>query len=285
MHAIPGPRQRALFPLKVTTPSAWQPPLDAWLGYLSAARPASTLYLREYHLRRFAASHPDPWAVDLDELGRWLGAHGWAPETRRSYRSSLRSFYQWARATGRLEADPTAELLPIRVPRGEARPAPDAVYRAAVASADDRVALMLELGRQAGLRRGEIARVHSGDVEADLVGWTLRVTGKGGVVRRVPMLDDLARRLRALPTGYAFPGQIDGHLSPAYVGKLMSRALDPGWTAHGLRHSFASAAHEASGHDLPLTQSLLGHASIETTRRYVLVDDASKRAAVLRGAA
>lgn len=41
--------------------------------------------------------------------------------------------------------------------------------------------------------------------------------------------------------GHVFPGRIDGHLSAAYVGKRISKLLPPNWTAHTLRHRFASA--------------------------------------------
>lgn len=274
-----------LFP-GIMIPNPWEAPISAWLGFLSSARPESTRYLRGYHLRRFAGDHSgDPWTVSVDDLASWLGSHDWSAETRRSYQSSLRSFYRWAHATGRIDHDPAAQLLPVKVPRGVPRPAPDAVYLDALAHADRRVALMLRLARDAGLRRGEIARVHSDDLEPDLDGWSLRIRGKGDVVRMVPLVDQLADQLRALPAGWAFPGQIAGHLSPHHAGKLMSAALAPGWTAHPLRHSFATHTHTASGHDLRLVQDLLGHASISTTQRYVAVADAAKRAAVRLAAA
>jgi site-specific recombinase XerC len=45
------------------------------------------------------------------------------------------------------------------------------------------------------------------------------------------------------------------------------RALGMGWTAHQLRHRFATRVHDASG-DLLVTQALLGHASPTTTAIY-----------------
>lgn len=56
-------------------------------------------------------------------------------------------------------------------------------------------------------------------------------------------------------------------------------------TAHPLRHSFATHAHRSSGRDLRQVQTLLGHASIATTQRYVLVDDGELRATVIAAAA
>ena len=263
----------------------WGPALTSWSAWMTAARRSpETIRLRLYQVGRFATGTPDPWTVTVDDLTEWLAAHRWAAETARSYRASLRSFYQWAHLTRRIEADPSALLPAVRVPIGQPRPAPEAVYRGGLELADARVGLMLALAWCEGLRRGEIARIHSEDLEPDLEGWTLRVTGKGGRVRRVPLLTELAGQLRALPAGFAFPGKDDGHLSPRWVGRLIADALPGGWTAHPLRHAFATRTHAASGHDLRVVQELLGHSSLATTQRYVAVDDAAKRDAVRRAA-
>lgn len=263
----------------------WASALASWSAWMTSAhRSRETIAMRVYHVSRFAQSTRDPWVVTVDELAEWLGSHRWAAETARSYRASMRSFYQWAYLTRRVVEDPSALLPAVRVPIGEPRPAPEAVYRGGCEVADARVRLMLALAWCEGLRRGEIARIHSDDLEPDLTGWSLRVAGKGGRVRRVPLLGEIAEQLQALPAGYAFPGKDDGHLSPRWVGRLIADALPGNWTAHPLRHAFATRTHESSGHDLRVVQELLGHSSLATTQRYVAVDDAAKRAAVLRAA-
>ncbi|WP_419817020.1 tyrosine-type recombinase/integrase [Glaciibacter flavus] len=138
---------------------------------------------------------------------------------------------------------------------------------------------MLRLAHDAGLRRREIALVHSDDVFEDLHGWSLRVHGKGNKERDVPLTPRLAFELRALPYGWAFPGAIDGHLSPRRVGELAVDVLPSPWTIHTLRHSFATRAY---GHesDLFVVQELLGHASPATTRVYVQVQSSKLRSTV-----
>jgi len=129
------------------------------------------------------------------------------------------------------------------------------------------VLLMLMLGSFAGLRRAEIARVHTND----LVGGILHVAGKGGVHRDIPLPASLAAAIRALPAGWIFPsGSASGHLTPGYVGKLLSRALPGQWTAHTLRHAAATAWH-AAGLDLHELAELLGHESVRTTQVYVAI--------------
>ena len=156
---------------------------------------------------------------------------------------------------------------------------PEDILNAALAAADDRVRLMLQLASREGLRRGEIARVHSDDLTRDLGGSSLLVHGKGGAERIVPVGDDLARMLRHLPYGWAFPGAIDGHLSAARVGELVSAVLPRGWSAHPLRHRFATVTY-AGCHDLLTVQQLLGHSRPETTQLYVQLPDDSLRDAL-----
>lgn len=251
----------------------------------AAHRPHTTIKLRGYQLRRFARGHADrqPWRLTLADLADWLGGHDWSAETRRSYRASLRTFYGWAELAGHVERSPAALLPAIRPPRSRPRPAPEEALRQALAAGTDRERLMVMLAAYVGLRRGEVARVHTRDVEEDLEGWSLRITGKGGHVRRVPLTPAVALALRALPAGWAFPGAIDGHLSPEYVGKLVSRLLPDGWTTHTLRHRFATRCY-ALNRDLVTVQELLGHARIETTRIYTEAPVGALRAAVMAAA-
>lgn len=257
--------------------------ITSWATWLRAAgRPATTIGLRTYHVRRVMGEiETDPWSLTTEMLVDYLGAQNWAPETRRSYRASLRSFYKWAQATGRRGDDPAALLPTIKLPRGIPRPTPDAMYREALTKADDRVRLMVQLAAWCGLRRGEIARVRREDVVEDLVGHSLIVKGKGGHERLVPLMPDLARTLLEAPPGWIFPSSArpGAPLTAHHVGKLVSGVLPEGWTCHTLRHRCATVAYEAD-RDLRAVQELLGHAKPETTARYTRVPLDAIRAAV-----
>ena len=135
---------------------------------------------------------------------------------------------------------------------------------------------MMRLAADCGMRRDEIAVAHSHDVFEDLLGWTIVAHGKGGKQRNVPLTRGLAAILRDQPYGYFFPGDEDGHLSPRWVGKLVNRLLDGGWTIQSLRHRFAARTHRVN-HDLAVVQDLLGHASPATTRIRVATDDTDRR--------
>ncbi len=284
-----GPQPRKL-------PPAWAQPVDDYLAWLRAAgRTEGTLDVRRWWIRRLAEVAPDPMTVTTQQLAQWLSAPDWSPEFRRAGLSSVRSFYRWAERTGLVAASPAALLDPVSRPRVLPRPAPDEALRDALAAADDRQRLALKLAAYAGLRRAEIAALHTRHVSDT----EILVVGKGGHHRRIPLHLDLALELRAelarrrdgrhgsgwsgdfvTATGYLFPStQHPGPITAAQLGRIVAACLPPGWTCHTLRHRFATAAY-AVERDLRAVQDLLGHAKPETTAIYAAVPEGALRSAV-----
>lgn len=257
----------------------------------------TTRHHRRYQLRRLAEVYPrrSPWRLRTRDLVAWLSEQdSWAPETMRSYRTTLRAFYSWGVEAGHARSNPAARLPAVRIPSTLPRPTPEPVAMVALASSSDRDRLILALAAYAGLRRAEIAALRWDDVVGDGTSAHLRVKGKGGKVRAVPLHIELAcllelerarRDLGRFGTGYRyntrgpmrpyiFPGQGPGHITPNAVGKAAARALGGGWGVHSLRHRFATRAY-AGSRDLLALQALLGHAKPETTRRYTEISDAA----------
>lgn len=264
-----------------TMPHPWRVEVNAWVAALRAAgRPDTTIKTRTEHVRWLAtwANPRGPWDLDVEDLIIWMSGRAWARETRRGVRSSLRGFYRWgAGARGVLDI---ADGLPtVRPAQPRPHPTPERDYRRAVMGAPTRERLMLRLAAEAGMRRAEVACVHSRDLVEDLGGWSIRVHGKGDREREVPLPTSLAVELRRLPAGFVFPGQIEGHLSPRWVGTVVARLLPAGYTMHSLRHRFATSAYRVS-RDMFTVQELLGHASPVTTRDYVQLDVGSRRRVV-----
>ncbi len=139
---------------------------------------------------------------------------------------------------------------------------------------------MLMFAAYAGLRVSEVARVRF----EDIVGDSLRVHGKGGRDRVVPLhpvlLEAVTVAAAGASAGWIFPGRWDSHVTPQNVTVRMKRLLGPGWSGHTLRHRFASRAY-AADRDLRAVQELLGHSKPETTARYTAVPDGALRAAVM----
>lgn len=242
--------------------------LDQWRDFMQAGNlSGGTVILRLSHISRCLADVGGELAdITEDDLLGWLSAHPWSASTRRSARSSLRVFWSWAARRGLCD-DVSVDLPRTSVPRAVPRPVDDPVILAALRIADDRTQLMVELMTYGGLRRCEVAPVRGDEIE----GQWLRVTGKGGHMRMVPLPPHLCRRLAAYGARWVFPGAIDGHLSARRVGELVGAVLPEGVTAHMLRHRFATVAYQTS-RDIRAVQSLLGHARLDTTMIYTRVD-------------
>jgi len=143
---------------------------------------------------------------------------------------------------------------------------------------------MFELMYSSGLRLAELVSIDL--VDLDLSVGQVRVTGKGGKVRDLPVG---AHAIEAINKwlGYrrSLPGADDKAVFLSSRGKRIaprtvqmrlkklaeSQGLDRDCYPHMLRHSFASHLLESSG-DLRAVQELLGHADISTTQIYTHLD-------------
>jgi integrase/recombinase XerC len=140
---------------------------------------------------------------------------------------------------------------------------------------------VLSLCYGAGLRISEALAVTPEDLEST----ALRVTGKGGKVRMVPLIGAVREAIEAYrglcPFVVArgeplFRGIKGGVLSPRLIQMRVAElrgalGLPPSATPHALRHSFATHLLGRGG-DLRAIQELLGHASLSTTQVYTAVD-------------
>ena len=265
-------------------PPTWAKEINNWATALKVAdRSPQTIETRTEHLRRFArqTGAGGPALVSRNRLIDWASTQEWARETRRSIYTSIRAFYTWAYETDRVSENISDALPKVKASEPAPRPAPENVYRVSLANADARVRLILRLAGEAGLRRGEIAQISKDDLTRDLMGYSLRVHGKGGKVRTVPLTEPLARmRIDYLGRRYwLFPSPAGGHLTPRHVGKLASKVMPDIWTLHTLRHRFATVTYDGT-RDLIVIQQLLGHSSVATTQRYIATPQDRLRQAV-----
>lgn len=149
-------------------------------------------------------------------------------------------------------------------------------------AARDRAVLTLLYG--CGLRISEALSLRRSDAPLPE---TLRITGKGGKTRIVPVLPAVKEAVDAYLALQPFVSTSDnalfcarrgGPLSPRHVQATVQRlrnrlGLPERTTPHALRHSFATHLLGA-GADLRAIQELLGHASLSTTQKYTGVDAA-----------
>lgn len=265
---------------KISAPVPWRKSIEGWTDTLKAAGlSAQTIKSRRYKMAHLAAllMPSGPEDVTTEQIVQAFARQQWKPETRKAYRNTISSFFRWLHKSGRRADDPSLDVPRVKKPHAHPRPCPDRYIAAAMEMATSSERLMIRLGAECGLRRGEIARVHSDDVVADSAGRSLIVRGKGDKQRIVPLPDDLAGIIMDA-RGYLFPGRFGGHVEESYIGDHISRLLPDGYAAHTLRHRFATTAYAAT-HDLFVVAELLGHESVETTEHYVAMPDGRLREA------
>lgn len=221
-----------------------------------------------------------PAHMGLAEVREYLLHHiraGRSTSTQQVYLCALRFLY-------RVTLERPSELATLVGPRRIQR-LPEVLSRDEVAailrtvrSPRHRAVLMTMYG--AGLRVGEACRLRPTDIDSQRGVIRIR-DGKGGRDRVVMLSPRLLEELRSYwrlvrPSGgYFFPAARGGVLRSESVRAVLKRAaasvgIAKRVTPHCLRHSFATHLLEA-GTDARAIQVLLGHASIETTQRYMQV--------------
>ena len=258
--------------------------------------------------RGLAAATLSAYRSDLARFSRWLSGRGRRleearrldvldflgehahrpPRTTARRLSALRRFYQHLEREGRIASNPCERVGAPRI----GRPLPGTlsepdVERLLAAPDTETVSgvrdrAMLEVLYATGLRVSELIGLRSEQV--NLVQGVLRVTGKGGRERLVPLgesavewLERFLRSARAdilgaghssalFPTsrGRAMTRQAFWHLVKRYAVRAgITRDISP----HTLRHAFATHLLD-HGADLRVVQMLLGHRDISTTQIY-----------------
>ena len=275
------------------------PELAEFLAWLSQVQRASPQTQRAYlnDLRQLQAWLSERRKgfdqADRDDLRAFLGAR-WGsdkPSTLARKQSSLRAFYEQRVRLGKLADSPARRMVTPK----------QRVSLPNVVSVDDVFALLvspsprtatglrdrcaLELLYGAGLRVSELVGLDLADLLDG--GTALRVDGKGGRERVLPLVEKARVALRAWlgRSGELLRGRADcgalllNRSAGRLTGRSVARALDRYALVcgarrhvhpHALRHSFATHLLDM-GADLRGIQELLGHASLSTTQRYTHV--------------
>lgn len=282
--------------------------MQGWLTDLASLRDASDATVDAYardltDFLDFQAHHagdvPGPSALralSASDMRAWMAAQrarGVGSRSLARRLSAVKGFYRWWAEREGFDATP---ILSMRAPKhGRRLPRPlsiegarDMIETVGQQDARDWVAArdtaILTLLYGCGLRRSEALSLDAATLP---LGDTLRIRGKGGKDREVPVLPaarDAVARYAALcphdlrPGTPIFRGIRGGPLNGRLVAKVMERArmqlgLPATATPHALRHSFATHLLNAGG-DLRAIQELLGHASLTTTQAYTAVDTA-----------
>ena len=265
-----------------------------WRASLTAVGLAErTIDTYARHLKRFTTAFPavTVQALNLKQILTYSNRLGQAKSAKTVglFYSSVRSFCRFCIDAGLRDDDPTLRLrypkrkktLPrplkkqqiasllyeLRQPVG-LPPVIDFYWR--------RNRLVIYLMLYAGLRLSETAGLRWADVSDDLL---IVRDGKGGNDRSVPLhaalkeqlSDPLVRRgdtVITRPNGGLMDYKSISHIFDRWIPREIGNMLDFTFTAHQLRHSFATfmVANQAN---IMAVKELMGHKDIDTTKQYV----------------
>ncbi len=270
--------------------------LDA--AWLQSGLSRNTLAAYRSDIEKYAAHLESrgtrPSAAGRTDIMDYLAARMASGHSARSVArlvTALRRFYRHLLAENLVNQDPTLDLASPKL----GRPLPKSMSESQVVdllnAPDTGAALglrdraMLETLYATGLRVSELVELSLSRV--DLVTGVVKVTGKGGRERLVPLgeecLEWIGRYARS-----ARPEILDGRRSEAlfvtrrggpmtrqafwqHVKRYATRAgIGAGISPHTLRHAFATHLIN-HGADLRSVQMLLGHADLSTTQIYTHV--------------
>lgn len=207
-----------------------------------------------------------------------------APASRRNHLFVISGFCDWLVDRKLLRSNPTRTIERPRVPRRNPRAIEaDQVARLLSMCADTRARLIVMLMVQEGLRCAEVCMLEVGDIS-----WqhqTLRVVGKGGHERYLPITDETRETLDGYlaehpattgplirsfsnPDRGIRPGTLSHYLAAWMLDAGVKRSGGDGVSGHALRHTAATDMLRNGAH-LRDVQHALGHAHLVTTERYL----------------
>lgn len=205
---------------------------------------------------------------------------GIQPVSVNTYLRCIRAFLRWAYAEGHLSA-----IFPVPKLKHEekviATLRPDQIQRILRArpknTTERRLHTLALTLMDTGMRIAEALRLEQGDLDFDSL--LIRVCGKGGKQRLVPMSLELRKVLfrfvGARRSGPVFATRSGTRLGQRNTlrdfkafGERIGAITDVRFSFHTLRHTFA-LNYIRSGGDVFRLQRILGHSTLEMTRRYV----------------
>ncbi len=216
--------------------------------------------------------------------------------------AGLRAFCRYLKREGMLATDPLLDLatprLPQRLPHYLSIAEVDRLLRQPRLDTPRglRDGAMLEALYATGLRVSELVSLPMSALHL-AEGW-IKVRGKGGKERLIPLGEPAVARLHAYLTGPRERLMRGAHTTQVFVNgrgegltrqgfwKLLRRyarqaGIAKPMSPHTLRHSFATHLLER-GADLRSVQQMLGHSDISTTQIYIHVLEARLRSAYQR---
>ena len=249
-----------------------------------------TIYQRRCALLRLRRRlGKDPALATREDLEVWQRSLALIPSSTRTELVHVTQYYKYLYREGLISADPSVFLIKPQLPQRFPRPMPETALHTALENAPADIRLMLVLAAYEGLRAGEMSRIDRADIIDGNTPPVMRIDGKGGRTRVVPLSARVLRELRMF--GHAGRGPLfrrrdgrPGHVRPHRISQMVNdylRGMGIAHTCHSLRARFGTEVYALTP-DLRIAQDLMGHSSPATTALYVQGRDARSVRAVER---
>jgi integrase len=265
-----------------------------WLRYVTEDRAIKPTTLRDYRSgleHHLLPAFGERRLVDITpaELERWRAGLSLSPRTKNKLMIAVGGIYRRAARVFGINVNPAAQVERLRERRTVEIEvfSPEEVWALVRAAADEQDAAIYLTAAFTGLRKGELLALRWRDV--DFTGSAIRVRAsyalgqvmspKSGKVRSVPMAPDVATALarladlrgRAGDDDLVFVGELGGYLDGSALRRRYLEALARAGLRrlrfHDLRHTFGTRMIAKA--DIVRVQEWMGHADIQTTRRYL----------------
>ena len=274
-----------------------QKPLQAFLHFLEKEKRGSVHTLRCYRsdlnqFQRFLNDkydHQELVGIDGDWVRSWvvhMMQEGRSPRTIHRKVSAFRTFNRYARRMSFTDRGPSNG---VSLPKLEKRVREVVPERNIAALLDSSIfpdswsglrdRLMMTLLYETGIRQDELIKLRHADVQVSRR--TIKVSGKGGRERLIPVSEDLLDMAEQYMRGRPGVSDVlivtDGgrELYPAFVYRRVNHYITETsslnkCSPHVIRHSFATHLLNR-GADINAVKELLGHSSLNATQHYTHV--------------
>lgn len=229
-------------------------------------------------------------SVSKQDVRDWkvsLHQDGLAPSTINRKISAVKSYFKYLHTKGLVNANPAQNIKNLKKPKRlptfvpitdliEIKDGEIALQNAETLSGRDKLIILLFY--TTGIRRSELLELKKAEI--DLGQKKLKVLGKGGKERSVPLLPQIIPHIVAYQQSdffvndsvYFFHNEKGQILDPKFVYKMVntyihSCSLISKASPHVLRHSFATHLLN-NGADINSIKELLGHSSLAATQLY-----------------
>lgn len=236
--------------------------------------------MAEYTASKNVTRARDIKESELEGFRDYLLAHKYTPKSTSRKLNAVKTFFRWMKDNGHITEDPSQKVSHPKIEAPEPKFLSPLEYRALrdIVRTEPRVAAIIELIFQTGMRISEVANLKFSDIKTDEVIVDPYATQPK---RKIPMnpiareaIEEYLRERRDSDSSYLFVSKTGKPLAirniRASIDRYLQRAGLSQYTVNDLRNTFI-VENIKRGVDLVTISQAAGHKRISTTERYLAI--------------